>query len=73
LHLAQVVTLVDAVNGADNLDRFAEAGRQAALADTLVITKTDLAPLGPDLVRPRPLPFPPKRGGSGSGRGRGLG
>jgi G3E family GTPase len=51
LHLARVVTLVDAVNGADNLDRFAEAGRQAALADTLVITKTDLAPLGPDLVR----------------------
>jgi G3E family GTPase len=51
LHLARVVTLVDAVNGADNLDRFAEAGRQAALADTLVITKTDLTPLGPDLVR----------------------
>src|SRR2546429_104902 len=50
LHLARVVTLVDAVNGADNLDRFAEAGRQAALADTLVITKTDLAPLGSDLV-----------------------
>ncbi len=50
LHLARVVTLVDAVNGADSLDRFAEAGRQAALADTLVITKTDLAPLGPDLV-----------------------
>jgi G3E family GTPase len=51
LHLARVVTLVDAVQGAENLDRFAEAGRQAALADTLVITKTDLAPLGPDLVR----------------------
>ena len=51
LHLALVVTLVDAVNGADSLDRFAEAGRQAALADTLVITKTDLAPLGPDLAR----------------------
>jgi len=51
LHLARVVTLVDAVNGADSLDRFAEAGRQAALADTLVIAKTDLAPLGPDLVR----------------------
>src|SRR5580704_13010492 len=51
LHLARVVTLVDAVNGADSLDRFAEAGRQAALADTLVITKTDLAPLGPDVVR----------------------
>jgi G3E family GTPase len=51
LHLARVVTLVDAVTGADSIDRFAEAGRQAALADTLVITKTDLAPLGADLVR----------------------
>ena len=51
LHLARVVTLIDAVTGADNLDRFAEAGRQAALADTLVITKTDLVPLGPGLLR----------------------
>jgi G3E family GTPase len=51
LHLARVVTLVDAVQGAESLDRFAEAGRQAALADTLVITKTDITPLGPDLVR----------------------
>jgi G3E family GTPase len=51
LHLARVITLVDAINGADSLDRFAEAGRQAALADTLVITKTDLVPLGPDLLR----------------------
>jgi G3E family GTPase len=51
VHLARVVTLVDAVHGADSLDRFAEAGRQAALADTLVITKTDLVPLGPDLLR----------------------
>ncbi|MBV9199109.1 MAG: GTP-binding protein [Alphaproteobacteria bacterium] len=50
LHLARVVTLIDAVTGADNLDRFAEAGRQAALADTLVITKTDLVPLGPVLA-----------------------
>jgi G3E family GTPase len=50
LHLARVVTLVDAISGADNLDRFAEAGRQAALADALVITKTDLAALGPDLT-----------------------
>jgi len=49
-HLAAVVTLVDAVQGAETLDRFAEAGRQAALADLLVITKTDLAPFGPDLV-----------------------
>src|SRR5512133_3931564 len=50
LHLSRVVTLVEAVSGAENLDRFAEAGRQAAIADTLVITKTDLVPLGPDLV-----------------------
>jgi G3E family GTPase len=51
LHLARVVTLVDAVSGLDSLGRFAEAGRQAALADTLVVTKTDLVPVGPDLLR----------------------
>ena len=51
LHLARVVTLIDAMTGAENLDRFAEAARQAALADTLVITKTDLVPLGPGLLR----------------------
>ncbi len=51
LHLARVVTLVDAVHGALSLDRFAEAGRQAALADTLVVTKTDLAPFSPELAR----------------------
>jgi G3E family GTPase len=51
LHLARVVTLVDAVQGAQSLDRFVEAVRQAALADTLVITKTDLAPLDHDLRR----------------------
>jgi G3E family GTPase len=51
LHLAGVVTLVDAVHGADTIDRFAEAARQAALADLLVISKTDLAALSPDLTR----------------------
>jgi G3E family GTPase len=51
LRLASVVTLVDAVQGAATLDRFAEAARQAALADVLVITKTDLAPLGPALAQ----------------------
>src|SRR5215831_16708019 len=51
LRLAGVVTLIDAVNGAATLNRFAEAARQAALADILVITKTDLAPLAPDLMR----------------------
>ncbi len=38
-----VVTLVDAVNGAATLDAHAEAVKQAALADRLVLTKTDLA------------------------------
>ncbi len=51
LHLARVVTLVDAITGADTLDRFAEATRQAAIADALVISKTDLARPGPDLIR----------------------
>jgi G3E family GTPase len=38
-----VVTLVDAVNGAGQLDTMREAARQAAVADRLVITKTDLS------------------------------
>ena len=52
LRLARVVTLVDAVTGADTLARFAEATRQAAIADALVISKTDLAPFG-DALRER--------------------
>jgi G3E family GTPase len=38
-----VVTLVDAVNGMGSLDRMPEAAKQAALADRLVITKTDIS------------------------------
>ncbi len=38
-----VITLVDAVNGLDSLDRTAEAAKQAAVADRLIITKTDIA------------------------------
>ena len=38
-----VVTTVDAVNGAGTLDRQAEAVKQAAVADRLLLTKTDLA------------------------------
>ncbi|WP_036262834.1 CobW family GTP-binding protein [Methylocapsa aurea] len=37
-----VVTLVDAVNGAATLDAHEEAVKQAAMADRLVIAKTDL-------------------------------
>jgi G3E family GTPase len=40
-----VVTLVDAVNGRSTLDRHLEALKQAAVADRLVITKTDVASL----------------------------
>ena len=38
-----VVTLVDAVNGMGQLDTMPEAVKQAAVADRLVITKTDIA------------------------------
>jgi G3E family GTPase len=41
-----VVTLVDAVNGAATLDAHMEAVKQAAVADRIVVTKTDL--LGTD-------------------------
>jgi G3E family GTPase len=51
LAAVRVVTLVDALSGAETLDRFAEAGRQAALADLIVISKTDLAPPTQDLLR----------------------
>ncbi len=37
-----VVTLVDAVNGMHTLDHHEEAVKQAAMADRIVITKTDL-------------------------------
>jgi G3E family GTPase len=40
--LEGVVTVVDAVNGAATLDEHEEAVRQAAVADRLVLTKTDL-------------------------------
>jgi len=38
-----VVTLVDAVNGPLNLDNAPEAAKQAAVADRIVITKSDIA------------------------------
>jgi G3E family GTPase len=38
-----VVTVVDAVNGEATLDAHAEAVKQAAMADRIVLTKTDLA------------------------------
>jgi G3E family GTPase len=50
LRLQRVATVVDAVSGAATLERFAEAARQAAIADALVVSKTDLAPFGADLA-----------------------
>ena len=44
LRLDGVVTLVDAVNGLATLDAHEEAVKQAAVADRLVLTKTDLIP-----------------------------
>ncbi len=38
-----VITAIDAVNGSDTLDRQIESVKQVALADRLLITKTDLA------------------------------
>ncbi len=42
--LDSVVTLVDGVHGAAQLDSSSEAVKQAALADRLLVTKRDLAP-----------------------------
>src|ERR1700747_1645102 len=41
--LSGIVTTVDAVNGAEQLDRFPESIKQASMADRLVMTKADLA------------------------------
>ncbi len=42
--LSGIVTTVDGQHGRGQLDRHAEAVKQAAVADRLVITKADLAP-----------------------------
>jgi G3E family GTPase len=42
LRLAGILTTVDAVFAAEQLGRYAEFRKQVALADTLVLTKTDL-------------------------------
>ncbi len=47
-----VVTLVDAVNGLSTLNEHAEAVKQAAVADRLILTKTDLVDT-PDRARAR--------------------
>ena len=44
MRLADTVATVDAVNGARQLQTHEESLRQAAIADRLVLTKTDIAP-----------------------------
>ena len=41
--LGTIITTVDAVNGLDQLDRQEESLKQAAVADRIVLTKTDIA------------------------------
>ena len=45
-HLQAMVTVVDAPNGARNLERMEEARRQVAVADRIVLSKADLAERG---------------------------
>ena len=51
LRLDRVVTTVDAVIGSETLDRYPEAAAQSAVADLLLITKTDLSPAPDELVQ----------------------
>ena len=44
--LGNIVTTIDAVNGRGQLDRNSESVKQAAVADRLILTKTDLASAG---------------------------
>ncbi|MCH8888543.1 MAG: GTP-binding protein [SAR324 cluster bacterium] len=44
--MGSIVTTVDGVNGISTLERFSESVKQAAMADRLVLTKSDLADAG---------------------------
>lgn len=51
LRLDRVATTIDAVLGGGTFDRYPEAVAQAAVADLLLLTKTDLAPVPDDLLQ----------------------
>jgi G3E family GTPase len=51
LRLDRVVTTVDSVLGDATLDRYPEAVAQAAVADLLLLTKTDMAPAPQTLIQ----------------------
>src|SRR3974390_2394824 len=71
-----IVTVVDAVNGLATLDAQPEAVKQIAVADRIVLAKSDLIDTparraaAPELLAPAPAPHPPRRPGpptSGAG------
>ena len=51
LRLDRVATTIDAVLGEATLDRYPEAVAQAAVADLLLVTKTDMAPVPDGLLQ----------------------
>jgi len=53
IQLDGVVTTVDAVNGAATFDRHGESVKQAAVADRIVLTKTDLPEADTDALHSR--------------------
>ena len=50
-----IVTVIDAVNGGAHLDTYQEAVRQVAVADRIVLTKTDLADAADLIARMKAL------------------
>jgi G3E family GTPase len=51
LRLDRVVTTVDAAIDSETIDRYPEAAAQSAVADLLLITKTDLSPAPDELIQ----------------------
>jgi G3E family GTPase len=49
-HLAQIVTVVDALHGLETISAHSEAAKQIAVADVLLLSKTDIKPPSPDLL-----------------------
>jgi G3E family GTPase len=49
--LAQIVTVVDAVHGLETIAAHAEAAKQIAVADLLLLSKTDIVPPSPQLLQ----------------------
>ena len=69
--LGNVITTVDAVNGVGQLARQAECTKQVAVADRLVLTKTDLAEAARDRRARRAAP-PHQSVGAAVARRRGA-